>query len=377
LKKKVYYWSPFLSPIATCKSVINSAFSLSKFSNEYQSYIFNFFNEFHLFEKQIKKKNIEFINFYNFNFSKYLPFQGKLKSRFSFIILFILGFFPLIKILKTKKPDYLIIHLISSLPLIILILFKFETKFILRISGFPKLNFFRKFLWKIAFKKIHLVTCPTKNTLNYIKSFNFIDASKVTLLYDPVLNVAEMNKKKKENIGFKNFYLSVGRLTKQKNFMFLCEAFKRLISENNELKLIIAGNGEDEEKIKNFINKNNLKDNIILLGYIDNIYPYFYKAKGFILTSLWEDPGFVLVEALFFRKLILSSDAWPGPVELIRDFENGFVFENENLNNFLKKFKNFNNYENDCLITLNAIKSSKKFSLFSHYQNLNKILSIN
>ena len=69
--------------------------------------------------------------------------------------------------------------------------------------------------------------------------------------------------------------------------MFLCEAFKRLISENNELKLIIAGNGEDEEKIKNFINKNNLKDNIILLGYIDNIYPYFYKAKGFILTSLW------------------------------------------------------------------------------------------
>ena len=79
----------------------------------------------------------------------------------------------------------------------------------------------------------------------------------------------------------------------------------------------------------------------------------------------------------FFRKLILSSDAWPGPVELIRDFENGFVFENENLNNFLKKFKNFNNYENDCLITLNAIKSSKKISLFSHYQNLNKILSIN
>ena len=54
-----------------------------------------------------------------------------------------------------------------------------------------------------------------------------------------------------------------------------------------------------KKKIKNFINKNNLKDNIILLGYIDNIYPYFYKAKGFILTSLWEDPGFVLVEAFF------------------------------------------------------------------------------
>ncbi len=198
MKKKVYYWSPFLSPIATCKAVINSAYSLSKFSNEYQSSIINFFNEFHLFEKEIKKRNIELINFYRSNFSNYLPFQGKIKSRFSFIIFFILGFFPLMKILKIKKPDYLIVHLISSLPLIILILFKFETKFILRISGFPKLNFFRKFLWKMALKKIHLITCPTKNTLNYIKSFNFVESSRVRLLYDPVLNITEINKKKKK-----------------------------------------------------------------------------------------------------------------------------------------------------------------------------------
>ena len=240
---------PFLSPIATCKAVINSAYSLSKFNKKYESSIFNFFNEFHLFENQIKNKNINLINFYKLNFSKYLPFEGKLKSRFSFIIFFILGLFPLIKTLKTKKPEYLIIHLISSLPLIILIFFKFETKFILRISGFPKLNIFRKFLWKIALKKIHLITCPTKNTLNYIKSFNFVESSKIRLLYDPVLNIKEINKRKKEKIPLENFYLSVGRLTKQKNFMFLCEAFKILTKENDELKLVIAGNGEDEAKL--------------------------------------------------------------------------------------------------------------------------------
>ena len=185
-----------------------------------------------------------------------------------------------------------------------------------------------------------------------------------------------MNKKKKENIGFKNFYLSVGRLTKQKNFMFLCEAFKRLISENNELKLIIEGNGEDEEKIKNFINKNKLKDNIILLGYIDNIYPYFYKAKGFILTSFGRIQDLFSLKP-FFGKAILSSNSWPGPVELISDLENGFIFENENLESFVKKFKSLNKNENIKQIILNGLKSSKKFSLFSHYQNLNKILSLN
>ena len=44
-------------------------------------------------------------------------------------------------------------------------------------------------------------------------------------------------------------------------------------------------------KLKNFIKKNNLEKNIILAGYKENIFPYFKKAKAFILPSLWEDPG--------------------------------------------------------------------------------------
>ena len=74
--------------------------------------------------------------------------------------------------------------------------------------------------------------------------------------------------------------------------MFLCKAFKEIVKENNKAKLLIAGNGEEEDEIRKFIKKNNLENNIILLGYIDNIYPYFKNSQGFILTSLWEDPGF-------------------------------------------------------------------------------------
>ena len=61
-KISVYYWSPFLTPIATCKAVINSAFSIEKFGNNHESYILNFFNEFSLFRNEIKKKNIKIIN---------------------------------------------------------------------------------------------------------------------------------------------------------------------------------------------------------------------------------------------------------------------------------------------------------------------------
>ena len=372
-QKKIYYWSPFLSPIATCKAVLNSAESLMKYDSNYQSFILNFFGEFDKFIINQEKKKLRFIDHYPSSLVSFLPYRGKLKSRLSFIIIFILGFFPLRKILKENKPDFLIIHLITSLPLVLLFFFKFETKFILRISGYPKMNFLRKFLWKLTLKKIYLITCPTENTLEYIKSLNLVDNSKIKLLYDPIINVKEINKKKNEKIDYNNFYLAVGRLTKQKNFMFLCRAFKEIIEENDQIKLLIAGNGEEEIKLKEFIRKNNLENNITLLGYIDNIFPYFKNSKGFILTSLWEDPGFVLIEASYCRTSILTSNAWPGPVELIKDDFNGVVFENNDINNFLEKFKYFEKTKQADRLKLNNLKLSKKFTLYNHYKSLSKL----
>ncbi len=343
-----------------------------RYSSNYQSFILNFFGEFDKFINKKEKKKFRFINHYP-SLVSFLPYKGKLKSRISFFILFILGFFPLKKILKENKPDFLIIHLITSLPLFLLLFFKFETKFILRISGYPKMNLFRKFLWKLTLKKIHLITCPTENTLRYIKSLDLVDTSKIKLLNDPIISVKEINKKKNEKIDLNNFYLAVGRLTKQKNFMFLCKAFKEIIKENNQIKLLIAGNGEEEVKLKNFIRKNNLENNITLLGYINNIFPYFKNSKGFILTSLWEDPGFVLVEASYCRAPILTSNAWPGPVELIKDDYNGVVFENNDISNFLEKFKYFEKFKQTEKLKLNSIKLSKKFTLYYHYKSLTKL----
>ena len=371
---KIFYWSPSLVNIATNDAVINSAYSMSRYGDIYDTYILNFFGEFERFRKNISGKNIKMIDYFNKSIFNILPKHGKIQSRISFIIIFFMSFFPLKKILKKNEPDYLIIHLITSLPLILLILFNFKTKFILRISGYPKMNFLRKFLWRRAFKKIYLITCPTNNTLNYIKSLNLVDDSKLKLLYDPVINIKEINKKKDEKINSKDYFLSVGRLTKQKNFMFLCKAFKELIKKDNKIKLIIIGSGEEEGRLKRFIKTNNLDQNIILPGYIKNIYPYFKKSKGFISTSLWEDPGFVLIEASYCRTPVLSSNAWPGPVELVKNNYNGIIFENNDLNDFLIKFDEFKNYNNFQYLKLNNLKLSKKFTLFSHYKNLNQLI---
>ena len=245
IKKKIFYWSPGFVKIATFKAVINSAKSIAQFDKNHEASIINFFGEFDEYKKDLSGQKIELINLFNKKILQFLPKYGFIKSRFSFWLIFLSSFFPLKNLLNDKKPDYIIIHLVSSLPLILLILFNFKTKFILRISGYPHLNYFRRIIWKAAFKKIYAVTCPTLLTRKKISKLNFIDEKKLHVLYDPVIDVGQISNLKNSSVDIpkNNFFLAAGRLTKQKNFEFLVNAYEKFIYKSNKI-LLIAGEGE-------------------------------------------------------------------------------------------------------------------------------------
>lgn len=380
LKKKVFYWSPSLVDIATNKAVINSAYSLLKYNNKFESSIINFFGEFSKFERDIIEKKIKLISHFNNKIIKFLPKYGKLKSRLSFIVIYLLSFLPLKKLLEKEKPDYLIVQLITSLPLTLLILFNFKTKFILRISGLPRLNFFRKILWKIASKKIYAITCPTNATKEKISELKIIEDNKIFLLYDPVVIIKDIpiERKKKflNNKVKKKYFLSAGRFTSQKNFFFLSNEIKNFFEKESDYQLLIAGEGEEKKKIIQYINKNNLNDKIILLGHVKNLFYYMNQAEVFILSSLWEDPGFVIIEAAFAKTLVLSSDCYAGPKELIKDNINGVLFNSNNSKSFQEKLQyviNLNKEKKMRMIKKNILES-KKFTILSHYKSLQNIL---
>ena len=380
---KLYYWSPFFSNVATEKAVINSIVSVSKFSKKkINPYLIDVIGEWGMERKNLLNNGIKIKDLLNFKLIKYLPRYGFVKSRFSYLVVFFISIFNLHNLLKKEKPEYIIIHLMTFIPLLLLLLFNYRTKFILRISGYPKLNWLRSFFWKIVGKKINIITTPTKLTQNLLQELKIFDANKVKYLPDPVLNLNEIEKKKikeqiiENEVSSQNSLISIGRLTQQKNFSFLIEAFKEINKKYPNLNLFILGDGEEKSKLKSLIQKFNLKDKVYLIGFKNNIYTYLKKSKMFILTSLWEDPGFVLIEAGYMNKIVLSSDCQNGPNEILDNGKNGFIFKSNSLHHFLKKFDEVLSYDVKLIFKkkVSFKKKIKEFTLSNHFRILESLL---
>ena len=378
IKKSIFYWSPFIDHVGTTISSRNSITSLKKFGKKkFSVTVINVFGEWDEYKDLLDEINVNIINL---NLNKELPIfknRGFIFSRLFYFKVFFLAFIPLFKILKNKKPDYLIVSLITFLPLILNFLFSFKTKIIMRISGFPKLNLMRFYFWKLMFSRVEWIFSPTQTTNELLKKkFKNFD-KKFKLLRDPIFSYSDLMdiKRKNKKVERKNFYVSAGRLTKQKNFEFLI----RGVSEYNKInekkiKVIVIGDGEDKNKLINLTKTLKVQEHIQFIGFKKDVFEYFLNAKALICTSLWEDPGFVLIEAGIANLPVISNSCKSGPIEILRHEENGYLYSYNSTDDFLKKLKNFE-CENQKNINKKIVmmkKFSRNFSIFKFYRNFTK-----
>ncbi len=98
------------------------------------------------------------------------------------------------------------------------------------------------------------------------------------------------------------------------------------------------GEGEQKELLIRETKKLEIQDRVSFLGYKKNVYKYLLNSDCFILSSLWEDPGFVILEAALSNTFIISSNCPNGPNEILSYGQNGFLFRNNNLSDLLNKF---------------------------------------
>ena len=180
-----------------------------------------------------------------------------------------------------------------------------------------------------------------------------------------------------ENFTNKNFFFDIGRFTKQKNYIYLVKEFAKFYQKNPNEKLLIIGNGELKDNIKKEIDKLNLSNSIKILSQTDNVYYYMRKSKGFILSSLWEEIGFVIVEAAMSNTAVISSDCKNGPKEFLTYGKGGFLYESNKSDSLSVLLNSFIKTDSSSLIKkrINAKKNCKNFSMFGHQIILSKILS--
>ena len=378
MKKKIFYWAPCLNKVGTIISSMNSAIAMAKYNNqEYEIYMINVFGEWNEYENNLKNNGVKIINL-TFNYYNFLPKSGFFSSRFSYWIIFLISFIPLLYLLKKKQPNFIILHLITSLPLILMNIFSFNTNFILRISGYPKLNILRKYIWKFSTKKIYKITCPTNELIVELRHKQSFLKDKLVYLSDAILNF-DIIKKNTDTLknNREKVILAAGRLTKQKNFIYLISEFKKFIKIFKNYKLIILGDGELKSEINSYIKSNNLENKVELKGRVENVYEYMKNSEIFILSSIWEEVGFVIVEAAYNNLYIISSDCKNGPSEFLDNGKNGIIFKSDRqdeLLNALIKFQKESD-EDKYLKKVLAKKKSSNYTKFRHYKILNKILS--
>lgn len=111
--------------------------------------------------------------------------------------------------------------------------------------------------------------------------------------------------------GVKTKYLlgHVGRFTVQKNHSFLVDVFARLLEIRKDCTLMLVGNGEFLEGIKNKVSDLGLNDSVIFVNFQEDIYKYYSAMDLLLLPSLFEGLPITLIEAQANGLSSLVSDA--------------------------------------------------------------------
>ena len=118
----------------------------------------------------------------------------------------------------------------------------------------------------------------------------------------------------------------VGRLIEREGVKYLIEAFKDLKRDNTEL--IIVGSGEEEKKLKDYVQKNEIR-NVLFTGKINNeeLEKYYNESNLVVIPSINKGMGdpwvFVLNEAMYYYNPVIATTAVGAAPDMIKD--NGFI----------------------------------------------------
>lgn len=114
----------------------------------------------------------------------------------------------------------------------------------------------------------------------------------------------------REKLGIKDEFLvgHIGRFSMQKNHKFLIEIFNEILKQEPNAKLLLIGDGELEESVKEQVKALHLEDHVIFYGLTHHVKEFMQAMDVFLLPSLYEGLPIVGVEAQASGLNMVTSD---------------------------------------------------------------------
>ncbi len=220
---------------------------------------------------------------------------------------------------------------------------------------FRKSRLLRKLVRKVVCRYADwLVVLTERDKRNYQKYMKLHCG--ISHIYDPVPYESPVVKRKEYPVVF-----AAGRLTREKGFDLLIRSWSLLERKYPQWRLIVAGAGADEKKLKRSARRAGLK-RLYFIGTVRDIEKYYKKAAFFVLPSRDEGFGMVLVEAMSFSIPVVSFDCKAGPEEIIENGKTGFLVEEKDTSAFAEKMEELMGNKNlRRKMGMEAGKSVKRF----------------
>ena len=312
-------------------------------------------------------KNIKFLT-PKTNFLK----RSALKTKYLFCLI------TLFKFLMNKKN--VVVFSFQANIYCILLCKLFGIKVIVRSNSSPSgwyHNSIKKFFYK---KVISFADKVIVNSLEFKKQMDERFDIDANCIFNP-LNTYEILKKSKydkKDIFFTAKkkclkLITVGRFTDQKDQITILKAANLLKNKIN-FKLIVAGRGVEEKKLRKYVKDHNLNHLVKIRNFLENPYPIMKQSDFLILSSKYEGLPNVLLEGIVLNKFIISSDCPTGPKEILSGGKGGYLFKIGDYKELSNKIIYY--YKNKSKVKRMLKFSYKNIKRFDYNINLNRYYNL-
>ncbi len=183
-------------------------------------------------------------------------------------------------------------------------------------------TWFGRLIWefttRLSAKTAHHIITDSTASANSITSVLDIPATKCTAILHAAPEKIKLSSKqiskRLKNLNIHGPYLfTVISGHPHKNLITLLCAFKDLISDFPNLKLVVCGlNGRADKKNQAYIKKSDLKRKVKFLGFVDreDLVALYQHCALFVFPSAYEGFGYPVIEAMQYQAPVVSSNAF-------------------------------------------------------------------